>query len=73
MTATELNFRLLKGAIDMREDEKRWHYECFGELGVSFPVHRFHNIEHLPRYWIANDLLPEGHILVPSVKYDPRY
>lgn len=69
MTVVEMNFRLLKGAIEMREAEKRWHYECFGELDVAFPVHRFHNIEQLPLYWMKYDMLPPPHILVQKPFY----
>jgi hypothetical protein len=68
LTATELNFRLLAGAVRMREDEKRWHQECFGDLQVPFGRHQWDNIEVLARYWIQNDMLPEAHVL-----YNPHH
>jgi hypothetical protein len=58
MNAIELNMRLLKGAILMREDERRWHKQCFSHLGVDFPVHNFDGCEKAVAYWVKFKLLP---------------
>lgn len=57
MNAIELNVLLLKGAIKMREDERRWHNECFGHLDVEF-THQFMHIETAVPYWLRYNLLP---------------
>lgn len=58
MNAIELNMRLLKGAIDMRNDEHRWHAECFPDVLEPFP-HQWHNVEKVVTYWIRYKMLPD--------------
>ena len=57
MSATHYAVRLLKAAIDMREDEKHWHSHSFPELPL--PDHRWRNVENLIEYWRYYDLLRE--------------
>jgi len=58
MNHVELNMRLLKGAIQMREDERRCH-EAFWRNDCEFPRHKWEGIENVVRYWVRHDLLPD--------------
>ena len=66
MNAIELNFRLLRGAIDMRDAEISWEAQITGRPRDPMN-HRWRNVENLLHYWVENRLLPDRRDMVTEL------